>query len=371
MKQDPYTRVPNLIYDIVGPLLSSPERDCLFYIVRRTWGFPDANGAPKARDTIGLEQFENGIASGNTLLDLGTQLSRNTIKKALTGLEEKELVEVRYSCLHCLWEQDRGQSVPEAKGRGFKCPRCAASLSRSWALADLTPRKLTHLLNDLDRKKRSWVWDGEQRRFRFEKPEDEEARRKSREDIEAEIARLREVIWYPDLVEQAIQEACKPLQSGKVSLSRQLNSFWKPVWELQEKYPSPPLVRHALEQTIQAGVISKPRNERWHRYAEVVAQNSRGDFSGGSVSAIEEYEQKTRELLRRAAALNGSGQEEQAREILGDILSLSDHLHELFEGDQELCEKSLREAYKQGSSDFVGIQPDPYGLDFYPEWQWK
>lgn len=373
MKQDPYTRVPNLIYDIVGPLLSSAERDCLFYIVRRTWGFPDANGAPKARDTIGLEQFENGISSGNTLLDLGTQLSRNTIKKALRGLEDKELVEVRYSCLHCLWEQERGADLPpSAEGRGYKCPRCAASLSRSWALAELTPRKLNILLNERDRRGRSWSWDAEQRRFRFEKPEDEEARRKSQEDIESEISRLRELVWYPELVEEAIVEAAKPLQSGKVSLSRQLNSFWKPVWQMQEKYSSPPLVRHALEQTIRAGVIAKPRNERWFRYAETVARNAQGQFLGGDDTREgEEYENKTRELLRRAAALNGSGQGEQAREILSDILALAEHLDGLFEGDRGLCENSLREAYKQGSSDFIGIEPDPYGLDFYPEWSWK
>ena len=369
MQQDPYTRVPNLVYDIVGPLLSSPERDCLFYIVRRTWGFPDANGAPKARDTIGLEQFENGISSGNTLLDLGTQLSRNTIKKALRGLEEKELVEVRYSCLHCLWEQERGQEVPEARGRGYSCPRCSASLSRSWALAELTPRKLNALLNERDRKGRIWSWDSEQRRFRFYKKEEEETRRKNKKDIEEEIARLRELVWYPDLVEQAIAQAEEPLQTGKMSLSRQLGSFWKPVWELQEKHPSPPLLKHSLEQTLRSGIIRRPRNDRWHRYLATVARNSQSDFGGSS--GEEELENKTRDLLRRAAALNGSGQTEEARELLGDILSLVQDLSYLFDGDSDLCDQSLRQAFKNGSSDFVGIEPDPYGLDFYPEWSWK
>lgn len=370
MQKDPYTRVPNLVYDIVGPLLSSPERDCLFYIVRRTWGFPDANGAPKARDTIGLDQFENGISSGNTLLDLGTQLSRNTIKKALRGLEEKELVEVRFSCLHCLWEQERGDTVPErSSGRGHECPRCASSLSRSWALADLTPRKLTELLNENDRRGREWYWDSEQRRFRFKDRDSEEVRRRSDEDIRVEIDRLREVVWYPELVEQAIEQAGSVLQSGQISLSRQLRSFWTPVWDLQEKYPSPPLVRYSLEQTLSSGIIRKPKNERWHRYLAAVAKNARGDFS--AEEAEEEIENKTRDLLRRAAALNGSGEKEQAREILADILALVPQLAHLFQEDQQICENSLREAYKQGSSDFVGIRPDAYGLDFYPEWSWK
>jgi hypothetical protein len=154
-----------------------------------------------------------------------------------------------------------------------------------------------------------------------------------------------------------------------MSPSRQLRSFWKPVWDLQEKYPSPPLLRHSLEQTLNSGIIRKPKNERWHRYLAAVAKNARGDFS--TPDAEEEIENKTRDLLRRAAALNGSGESEQAREILGDILSLVPRLAHLFENDTELCERSLREAYKQGSSDFVGIRPDPYGLDFYPEWSWS
>ena len=45
---------------------------------------------------------------GNYLRNLGTGLSRPTIKKALEGLDEKGLVEVRYSCPHCLWEPIRG-----------------------------------------------------------------------------------------------------------------------------------------------------------------------------------------------------------------------------------------------------------------------
>lgn len=378
MNKDPYTRVPNLVYDIVGPLLSSAERDCLFYVVRRTWGFPDANGAPKARDTIGLDQFENGICSGDTLLDLGTQLSRNTIKKALQGLERKELVEVRYSCTHCLWEQGRGDPEPApSSGRGHHCPRCRASLSRAWALADLTPRKLTGLLNKYDRLGREWRWDTEQRRFHFSNPEEDEKKRRSREDLQAEIERLRNLVWYPEIVDELIKQANSQIRSGKgISLSRQLNTFWKPVWELQETHPSPPLVRYAMEQTLKARIVAQPKNHRWFRYMQVVAKNSNKNFAPdpkarpGSGSDPREHEQQMRGLLRRAATLNGSGEAEQARALLSDILAQVESLAPLFAGDQELCETSLREAFKQGSSDFVGIRPDPYGLDFYPEWSW-
>jgi hypothetical protein len=364
---DPYTRVPNLVYDIVGPLLSSPERDCLFYIVRRTWGFPDANGAPKARDTIALEQFENGISSGDRLLDLGTQLSRNTIRKALRGLEAKELVEVRYACTHCFWEQARGKEMPEKTGkRGYSCPRCRASLTRAWALANLTPRKLCDLLNEHDKQGRIFTWDAEERRFHFQTQDDSE-RKKTQEDVKAEIKRLQDMVWYPELVQQAIDMAGS--KNKKISLGRQLNNFWKPVYELQEEYPKPSIIRHALEQTIKAGIPGQPKNYRWYRYMQAVAKNYSGPVSS-SQDPANSPELETRALLRRAAELNGSGQEEQARALLSDILSRVDSLKNVFNGDEILCERSLREAFKQGTSDFVGIRPNPYGLDFYPEWSW-
>lgn len=378
MAQDPYTRVPNLVYDIVGPLLSPPERDCLFYIVRRTWGFPDVGGAPKARDTIALEQFEYGVSSGNTILDLGTQLSRSTIKKALKNLEEKELVEIRYACKECMWEQARGHKPPEpALGKGRECPRCKASLSKAWALATLTPKKIRALLNENDRLGRSFTWDQDERRFHFSNPEEEKAQKSSEEDIEAEITRLRDLVWYPDLVDKAIDMASASTRSGKkITLNRQLNNFWKPVWDLQEKYPSPNVVKYALEQTISAGVPGQPSSYRWYRYMEVVAKNAarQGEKSAGSQDWSDELrqsEQMARDLLRRAAALNGMDQSDQARALLSDILAIQPSLLPLFDGDADLCEKSLREAYKQGSSDFRGIQPDPYGLDFYPEWSWE
>lgn len=378
MPQDPYTRVPNLVYDIIGPLLSSAERDCLFYIVRRTWGFPDANGAPKARDTIALDQFENGVTSGNTLLDLGTQLSRNTIKKALKGLEDKELVEIRYACLHCMWEQSRGQEPPEIKGKsGRTCPRCGASLSRAWALAEFTPRKVKALLNEHDKKGRVYVWDPDERRFHFSNLEEEKAQKLSEKDIEAEIDRLRDLVWYPDLVEQAIEMASGATRSGKkITLNRQLNNFWKPVWDLQEKYPSPMVVKYALEQTLAAGVPGQPSSYRWFRYMEVVAknaahQNERREGGSDVSDEVKQAETTVRDLLSRAASLNGMDQSEGARALLSDILAMAPSLVSLFDGDEDLCEKSLREAYKQGSSDFRGIQPDQYGLDFYPEWSWE
>lgn len=389
---DAHTRVPNLVCDVVLPLLSGPEAICLLYIVRRTYGFADPNGGRKARDTIALSQFENGIVSGDRLLDLGTQLSRNTIKKALEGLEEKELVEVRLSCTNCYWEQDlnqtgstgsTGSSGPSAAtpDGSPRCPRCKATLSRSWALAPLTPRKLVDLLNRYDKSGRSWRWDKEMRKFRFESPDEARRERQRKADLEAERERLRELVWYPELVEELIALAAKQLASGSVSLGRQVTNFYKPVWELQEQHPSPPLIRYALEQTIKGPALRSAKNHRWFRYMQTVADNNVNRFNGkapagiGSeaeteAAALRERELKMRDLLRRAGELNGDGKPEQARALLSDILSQAKELAPLFGGDVELCETSLREAFKQGRSDFVGIAPNPFGLDLYPEWSW-
>jgi len=381
-EQAAHTRVPNLIYDIVLPLVSTAERDCLHYIVRHTYGFADPNGGRKERDTISLDQFEHGIVSGNYLLDLGTQLSRGTIRKALEGLREKQLVEARYSCTNCFWEQQPGQSDPpvDKQTKTPGCPRCRASLSRSWALAPLTPRKLTSLLNKYDKQKRKWVWDRESQRFRFADPVADQARERAQQDVDDELRRLKDLLWYPELVDSAADKAGAKLKSGKVSPSRRLNNFYKPVYELQEEFNNPALIKYALEQTLSSDVFRGERTHTWHRYALRVAENSRWRFRQANDTAadtdtgadkqesLRQKELAMREVLGRTAQLNGTGETAQAREMLALILSQVKDLTPLFDGDADKCEHQLRLAFKQGSTDFVGVKPDEYALDYYPDW---
>jgi hypothetical protein len=77
-----------------------------------------------------------------------------------------------------------------------------------------------------------------------------------------------------------------------------------------------------------------------------------------------------RRLLTRAAELNGTGDHSSARALLADILVQAPSLAGLFDGDEFVAECALREAFKQGTSYFVGIKPRPRGqaLDFYEEW---
>lgn len=392
-KSAAHTRVPNLIYDIVCPLLDSSEADCLLYILRRTYGFSDGDGGRKERDTISLDQFEKGIVSGNYLLDLGTGLTRNTIRKSLKSLEEKGLIETSFSCLKCLWEENKEEKSSVSisdKTRAASCPRCDASLSKSYGLSQLTPKKILYLLNNFDPQHRAWKWEKDSGRFVFEKSSansESVTTEQQRNDLREEALRLRAALWCPDLTDKAAELAGKQLKSGKISLRRRVNNFYKPVWEFQEEYNNPPLIEYALEQTIRSDVFKNASNQRWHKYMKAVLENKKGNFTGEDTSSehdkesvLKKNETITRELLARSAKLNGLGKTAEARVLLADILAQTKDLAPLFKEDsslgaspKDICEYSLREAFKRGSDYFVGIKPltDDFGeLDFYPEWSW-
>lgn len=384
LPQHHHTQVPNLVSDVVCPLIAAPEREVLRYVIRRTYGFTDGNGGRRARDTISLEQFQKGIQSGNYLLDLGTGLSRNTIRKAIDGLIEKELIEPRCACTRCLWEQQAGSEPPEAEeGKAPLCPRCRRTLSTSYALAPLTPRKILKLLNENDPEKRKWSYEKEGRRFVFESEEETPEKKAAKQaSLREQAVELRGRLWYPELVDKAVSEAETQLKAGnKISLSRRINNFYRPVFDLQEEFGNPPLIKYALEETLKHGVLKRRENRRWFAYTRVVCVNQERNFTGKGPAegtneeAIEAKDIRSREiaardLLSRASELNDAGNREAARVLLSDLLGQVGELAELFGGDQKLCEAKLRQAFKAGSSDFVAASPSPWDIDFYPEWSW-
>lgn len=81
------TQVPNYIFDELWSYLTPQEFGVLMYIARRTYGFQ------KQTDAIALSQFTKGIAKkGGELLDGGTGMTRNTIRKALKSLVSFNIV---------------------------------------------------------------------------------------------------------------------------------------------------------------------------------------------------------------------------------------------------------------------------------------
>jgi hypothetical protein len=83
------TQLPNIILDLVIPLIPESEARCLIYICRRTFGFQ------KGTDRISFSQFMDGIKDRRgKVLDYGTGLSRQAVAVALKNLTQSEAVRV-------------------------------------------------------------------------------------------------------------------------------------------------------------------------------------------------------------------------------------------------------------------------------------
>lgn len=83
------TQVPNIVLDLLLPLLPEAEMRCLLYICRRTYGFH------WDEDRISFTQFENGITKRDgELLDNGTGLSRPSIAEALRNLAKAGAISI-------------------------------------------------------------------------------------------------------------------------------------------------------------------------------------------------------------------------------------------------------------------------------------
>jgi len=377
-QQAAHTRVPNLYMDIVLWLLSDVEKDCILYILRKTIGWSGSSpGERKSRDTISLSQFETGIVSGDYLFNLGVNRSKNSIKRALDGLIEKDLIEPRSSCTHCWWEEGDEANKLEKAG---SCPRCAASLSRSYALAALTPNKILVLLNENERQQtlgRRFEWDVQMKRFRVVDEDSKQRKEDARAELEKRYNEIREKLWYPEIIDEIIEAASRLLKGRKIQLGRQVSGFLEPALKMQEEYKQPPLVKYALEQTLAGpvfqGAVGKPTNS-WFRYAERVCANNRNTFLHSSDhadsgrSSPEQLEQLARKRLREAALLNGTDKAAEAREILERMLEALEQLAILFDGSSELAEYQLRLAFKQGASDLVGVRAERHAADFDPDW---
>ena len=82
--------MPNIILDMVIPLIPESEARCLIYICRRTFGFH------KEADRISFSQFMEGIKDrrGN-VLDYGAGLARASVSKALRHLTQAGAILVR------------------------------------------------------------------------------------------------------------------------------------------------------------------------------------------------------------------------------------------------------------------------------------
>jgi hypothetical protein len=186
---------------------------------------------------------------------------------------------------------------------------------------------------------------------------------------QAELATLWERLWYKDLVQSAMDLAELQLKDGrKLSLSRRLNNFVRPVLALQEQYQShPPLLRYALEKTIEGPSLCQPDTHGWNRYLAKVCTNNEQRFTGdkptpGTNAAVKlaHSPDKVRERLclrlRDAYDLNKCmktepAKAEEAMKLLWALLAATDLLADtVYEGDRALARASIIESFKRGAS---------------------
>ena len=374
-----------LAHSFLLAILEPSEWVCLSYIVHRGEGFSGGE-----RQIVTLDELEHGSASLTGLVrDLGTGLSRPAIRHSLASLERKGLVSARYICPHCDWKQAEGAPVPppQKRAKSPTCPSCKHVLSHAYTRAALTAKSLAEILERCDPQKRHFYWDKSIPGYRVELSGSAKQKRVHEDELLVEARRLRELLWYPDLVDQCAHLAEGALKTGgKISLSRKVNGFYHPIVELQEKYGAARLIEYALEQAINHRVPAGRQSRNWWHYPRTICENNRTNqrFSGGGKAAdtnaareeansLSARQKAVEDLLHRARESNGSGKPNEARKLLKELLSPGTvaSIAPLFDNDSALAACSLREAYKQGVSNFVGINPeDSLGLDYYPEWRW-
>jgi hypothetical protein len=83
------TPIPDEFFDVLAVELSEAELRVLLYIMRRTFGFK------KHADAISLSQLTSGIRRRDgTVLDQGTGLSKPSVLKAVSGLQDKGIISI-------------------------------------------------------------------------------------------------------------------------------------------------------------------------------------------------------------------------------------------------------------------------------------
>lgn len=369
------------------PHLKPGEQACLHYIIRHTYGYiHQSTGERKTWDIIALSQFVNGIESGGQIIDFGTGMTRRAVVHSLDSLEEKDLVEKRWECLHCHWQEGQEHTlddVPLPMGHGAQCPRCKRLCTNAYSMKPLTAKRVIAFLDAHAKGTHRWGFDTETRRF-YQRPSEEHEpilqlnRQEKAAAEKEEIQRLGALLWYPELVKELIQQAATQRASGKITNGGKINIFLRPVIQLQEQYSQhPQIVKKALEACVHNRVCEKPNNNRWWRYAEVVAKNtyptapasSAGRTAGQATNdALQTYVAAAQQLLHRAANLNRAGEQDAARVLLSDVLAQTDHLLPVFQGDTQQTNHALRMAFKHGYSDFQHPPTTVDEVDFYPEY---
>jgi hypothetical protein len=104
----------------------------------------------------------------------------------------------------------------------------------------------------------------------------EARRRRTDEEIEDELERLRGEAWFPELIERAIEK----LPPRRRTSARQLDHFYKPAVALQKAHPyDRDLVEYAFSETLKSDLFRDGKAKGFGNYAEAVARNHAPKFA--------------------------------------------------------------------------------------------
>jgi hypothetical protein len=200
-----------------------------------------------------------------------------------------------------------------------------------------------------------------------------------------ELACMSERVWHKELLGRAMELAELQLKAGrKLSESRRLDNFVRPLLALQDKYGNPPLLKYALEQTIEGPALHQPDTRGWVKYLGKVCENNSARFTGAgpppgtnaSVKAShspERLREHLRALLRQAYDHNKRNETEAALTLLWRMLAAVSVLAPaLYAGDIALARASIIESFKRGSGyELTDEQKGPTAfLDYLPQAAW-
>lgn len=371
-----HTRIPNKLLDLVYPRLSPSEQACMTYIMRRTYGWasPGDSGGRKLWDRISVSQFVDGSQSGGYVMDLGTGVKRTSVINALDKLEERGLVRVSYECptvrkgnktTGCGWSEaeEEGSASPlfVTKTNNWACPRCGKTLSKAYSLRSLTPGWIHRFLTATDPLARVWGYDAEVGQFYIV-----EAAKKPQKKATVSSAALRKKLWYPDMIDEIVEQAAALLGGGVMQDGRIANGFYKPIISLQEAGVDKAVLQDALVITRDKKIATEPHNRNWHRYVAAICNNSVARSDGRIESG---WQSLVTDELERAADLNANGEHEHAQQLLYQLVDTHlDALTEELDGDREAARSCLFEAFKKGISDWRAPGEYDAYVDYLPTW---
>jgi hypothetical protein len=189
-------------------------------------------------------------------------------------------------------------------------------------------------------------------------------------DHESVLDQARNRLWFPVLVDKALDQARGVLKSGQISDARILKGFYNPILELQEEY-SQEVMKHALTETVRRNIAGGKRNSRWFRYTRAVAENKAAE-SGNGKEERKLSADAAKKILEECADLNIAGDSGAAlaklRVLIENIEVIRMHFTPV--ATTATARNHIMEAFKKGLADYRGVQRYASPYDFLPDWNW-